>query len=373
MFSIFISLEYDEDLIGNEKVRNKEMGLRKISYESLWKFVQGVLTKAGLDPESVEAVTLGLCETSLRGVDTHGIRLLPHYVNSAEKGRKNPRPQYKITKKFPTVVFLDADHAFGHAAGMKAIDLAMGMAQEYGVGIVGVGNSSHPGAMASFALKAARKGYLCLAFTHADALLLSSNGIRPYFGTNPLCFSAPREEGEPYCLDMASSCIPWNKVRMHMDSGEMLPPHVAADERGQETQNPQDARCLLPTGGYKGYGIASMVEVLCAIFTGMSFGRQIPSMFKSPIEEPRRLGQFYMVMRADGCVDPQDFLRNMQAMTDEVRKEPSQAGLEVMLPGDKEEKEAERRKLQGIPLEGKTLEEFLGLSERFGIPLSLLP
>ncbi|SVC71360.1 uncharacterized protein METZ01_LOCUS324214, partial [marine metagenome] len=175
-------------------------------------FHREILTKIGLDQETMEAVTLGLCETSLRGVDSHGIRLLPHYVRSALSGRKNPKPNYTFTRKFPTIGLLDADNTFGHAAGMKAIDYCIEVAEEFGIGVVGVCNSSHPGAMASFALKAARQGYIAFAFTHADALTLSHNGKRPYFGTNPVCVAVPREEEEPYCLDMATSMISWNKL-----------------------------------------------------------------------------------------------------------------------------------------------------------------
>ena len=118
---------------------------------------------------------------------------MDHYVNSALKGRKNPKPKYKIFKPFPAIAVLNADNAFGHAAGMKAIDLCMKIANLYGVGVVAVKNSSHPGALASMALKAARQKYIAFAFTHADSLMLSHNGKKPYFGTNPICFSCPRK------------------------------------------------------------------------------------------------------------------------------------------------------------------------------------
>ena len=119
-----------------------------------------MLGKVGLDEHTCESVSFGLCETSLRGVDSHGIRLLPHYTRSALLGRKNPTPEYKFKQVFPAFGHLDADNTFGHAAGMKAIDLAMPLAQEYGISPVAVSNSSHPGAMASFALRAA-KGIYC--------------------------------------------------------------------------------------------------------------------------------------------------------------------------------------------------------------------
>ncbi len=167
---------------------------------------------------------------------------------------------------------MDADNTIGHAAGMKAIDLAMPIAQEYGNGAVAVSNSSHPGAMASFALRAARKGYIAFALTHADALVSSYGGRRSYFGTNPICMAVPRRESEPFCLDMAPTGISWNKLLGARERGESLPNnYCAADKNGDPTNDPAQAQCLLPIGNYKGYGIAAMVEVLCGILTGMAF------------------------------------------------------------------------------------------------------
>ena len=345
--------------------------MKKITYENLIQFHQKVLTNIGLDEYSVNAVTTGLCETSLRGVDSHGVRLLPHYVKSALSGRKNSQPRFKISRSFPSIAHLDADNAFGHAAGMKSIEVAMEMANTQGVGIVAVSNSSHPGAMASMTLKAARRGFIALAFTHADALVLSHNGKRPYFGTNPICIAVPREEHEPYCLDMASSIISWNKVLIKKNSNTELAEGIAADSEGQLTTNPDDATCLVPAGTYKGFGIASMVDILCGVYTGMQFGRAIPSMYKAPMDKPRSLGQFYMVIRVDGVVDKSDFLSKMQAMTNEVRSEPAIDGEEVMMPGDPEIKTSESRGKDGIPLDDNTVDSFIELSKDHDVPLHL--
>ncbi len=346
----------------------------RVRYDVLTAFTDRVLAQAGLDDSSREAVTLGLCETSLRGVDSHGIRLLPHYVRSAGSGRKNPRPDYRFTRTLPAFGHLDADNAFGHAAGMKAIDLGMEMAAEIGLAAIGVSNSSHPGAMASFVLKAARRGYVAFAFTHADALILSTNGTRPLFGTNPVCMAAPRDGMPPYCIDMATSAIPWNRLLIHKANGLPLAPGQAGDSEGNETTDPDTATCLLPTGDYKGYALASMVEVLCGVLTGMAFGRDIPAMYQAPMEEPRRLGQFYLVMRADGCIPQALFELRMRELTEAVRAEPAKPGAAqpVMLPGDREEREAERRLAGGIPLDPATAAALQELAAQQGVPLEMV-
>jgi len=339
-----------------------------IYYEDLRDFSRAIFQKVGLDEFSNKSVTDGLCETSLRGTDSHGIRLLPHYVNSALRGRKNPTPNFKFTPTFPSFGALDADNAFGHAAGMKAINHAIEMAEVQGIGIVSVINSSHCGAMACFALEAARRGYMAFAFTHADSLLQSANGARPYFGTNPVCMAAPRQGMEPYCLDMATSIIPWNRMLIHKANGQPLPEGVAANSDGEVTTDPNEAAWLLPVGGYKGYGLASMVEVLCGILGGMAWGRHIPAMYKHPMEQTRNLGQFYMVMRTDGAIDAADFAHHMAEMSQEVVSEPTDGkNKSVMLPGDRETATAVERLRDGIPLDDDTASAFRTLAQEYDL------
>lgn len=344
---------------------------RKIKYTQLEKFVVEVLQKAGLDEYSVMAVSTGLLESSLRGVDSHGVRLLPHYAKSARTGRKNPRPQFKFSSKFPAMQSLDADNAYGHAAGFMAIDHAMSIAENLGVCVVGVHNSSHPGAMASFALRAARRGYMAFAFTHADSLMLSHNGSKPYFGTNPVCFAAPRLGMEPFCVDMATTKIPWNRVVLSRTEGIPLEENLVADEFGNATTDPEKARCIFPIGEHKGYALSSMVEVLCSIFTGAPFGTNILSMFKAPLEQGRELGQFYIVMRTDGCVTQEEFATRLTEMTNDVHASPRKGTEQVILPGDKEILVAKERLENGVPLDQATFDGFTELSKQFGVDFIL--
>ena len=225
--------------------------------------------------------------------------------------------------------------------------------------------------MASFALRAARKGYIAFAFTHADALVSSYGGKRAYFGTNPICIAAPRKEAEPFCLDMAPTMISWNKLLGVRERSESLFDKYAADESGIPTDNPTLAKTLLPIGGYKGYGIAAMGEVLCGVLTGMAFGRSIPTMFNSPMDQPRHLGQFYMVLRADVCQSQSDFESRLQQMTDEVRREPSKTGERVQLANDPQIEEEQRRQKKGIPVDYSLLNEFHKLSSELNVEMVL--
>ena len=338
-------------------------------YQDLLCFTHELLSKIGVDDFSANAVSTGLCDTSLRGVDSHGIRLLPHYCQSAISGRKNKCPKFQVHSAFPGFQLLDADDAFGHAAGQKAVEVGTRVAADIGISCVSVVNSSHPGAMACFAIPAAKLGYVCLAFTHADSLIVSTNGRRPFFGTNPICVAAPRIEEEPYCLDMATSVIPWNRLLLHRDKGLSLEAGLAADPDGHTTDDPNIAVGLLPFGGYKGYALASMVELFCSMFSGSAFGPEIPSMYGFPIDKPRKLSQFFIFIKADALIELSEFEKNLQKMSDLLRSEPPSESKPVMMPGDPEIASKKQRLIEGIPIDVETLSKIRELSAAYGVNL----
>ena len=336
--------------------------MKKIFYKDLLIFTKKVLISAGLDLFSANSVATGLCETSLRGVDSHGIRLLKHYYDCSMQGRKNPKPNFKFHQKFSSLGVLDADNAFGHSAGMKAIDLCIKMAKKHGVGIVAVQNSSHSGAMASMALKASRKGYAAFAFTHADALMLAHHSKEKYFGTNPICFSCPRDSEEPFCLDMATSMISWNKLLIYRKENRELELNWAADKSGKSITNPHKSSSLMSAGSYKGFGLASVVEILCGVYTGMPFGPQLLPMFTTPLNIKRTLGQFYIVFRIDACISKNEFKKRIKILSDEIRKLKPKKGQKVYVPNDIQIMNSKKRLKNGIPLETSTYKDLIELS-----------
>ena len=322
-----------------------------VNFNVLIKKTKDLLIKKGANEFSAESVAIGLSETSLRGVDSHGIRLLPHYINALTKGRINGSPDFKIINSYSSLIGLDADNAFGHAAGFKSIEIGMDLADKHGIAAVSVINSSHPGAMASFALKAAKNGFCCFSFTHADSLVQSFNSNQKYFGTNPICFAAPRNNEEPFCLDMAPTFIPWNKILDCKEKGIELDSKVAVDQKGNPTTDPSQAWALLPIGGYKGYGLAFMVEILCGILSGMNFGPNIPTMYGDSLAKKRKLGQFYIVFKSDVNVNSNQFSKSLELMSKEVRNQsPLEPGSKVLVPNDPQIKFMKERLKSGIPI-----------------------
>tara|TARA_E500000178_G_C16938481_1_gene715173 strand:- start:114 stop:1151 length:1038 start_codon:yes stop_codon:yes gene_type:complete len=345
--------------------------MKFIKYNQLLKFSKNVLKKSGVNSFCAKYVSEGLCNASLRGTDSHGINLLPHYVSSAIHGRKNPRPKFKFYKRFNSTYLLDADNGYGISAGIKAIEKGCQIAKKNGICSIGVINSSHPGALASIALHGVNKGYTVFAFTHADSLQLTFGGRKPYFGTNPICFASPGPAKKPFCLDMATTNINWNKLLNYRRLGKKLLFGTAVDKNGKITTNPNVAECLTSIGGYKGFGLAAMIEILCSIFLGMRFGSNIPPMYKSSIKKPRKLGQFYIVLRTDSFVSKKNFINNLGKMSKQIRKQKtSKKKDKIYLPNDVEYKTERKRNISGIPVDKDLFIKLKKMSEQFQIKLS---
>ena len=172
---------------------------------------------------------------------------------------------------------------------------------------------------------------------------------------------------------MATSMISWNKLLKFRKQKVLLDNHLAANSIGDVTKDPVEARSLLAAGSYKGFALASMVEILCGVFTGMNFGQSIPAMYKYSMNKPRKLGQFYIVMKPNGVLNLNTFLKKMQLLTSQVRNQKSKNKKnKVMLPNDPEITNMKKRTKEGIPLEKETLEKLQHLAKKFSISLELL-
>ena len=325
-----------------------------------------ILTEKGVCATSVHHVVESLIQTSLRGVDSHGIGLFPHYCNAVDGGRINKNPNISINTTAAGTAVVDADHAFGHHAGAAAIDYAVELASKAGIAAVNVQNSSHFGAAAYFALRASNKNMIGFSFTNADALVKAFGSKEAFFGTNPICFTAPMSNEEPLCLDMATSLVSWNKIKIYRHKDEEIPAHWAYDGNGESTTNPHIAKCLAPAGGYKGFGLGMMVDILCATLAGGLCSKDVLPMFTSPIEAQRRISHFFMVIDVSKFLDVELFKSLLQNISDRIRLMPrTEEEVDVMIPGDPEKKAFVIRKANGIPIDESKFEEFLNISDDF--------
>jgi len=343
-----------------------------VGAQDLRSFIKGVLLKAKVRDDIAIQVMEGLVQTSLRGVDSHGIRLLPHYLKAVKAGRINPDPKYKFKKTSLSTGLLNADHTFGHAAGMEAVKLAIGLAKEAGTGNVAVYNSTHFGAAAYYALEIAKNDMLGWAFTNTDALIKTYGGRRAYLGNNPICFAAPSKDAGPYCLDMATSVLTFNKIKQLESEGLKAPPGVGANKDGVETTNPKEIAMLLPIGGYKGYGLSMVVEILCSMLTGMAYGPHIPKMFEAPMNQKRFLGHFISAMRIDCFQDKSIFKERLSLMIDELKKEPRfDEDVPVQVADEPQKRHYAQRIEEGVPLTMKDYNLLKEVEKEYSVKLKV--
>ena len=260
-----------------------------VAHGPLREFCAGLLAAAGLTPKDARLVADSLVEANLRGIDSHGVARLPHYLARMARGSINPRPKLTFESLGPAVGRVEGDHGLGQLVMNRAAQEAMALARTAGAGWVSVCNSSHCGALGYYGLQIAAAGMLGFAFTHVDPMVLPFGSKQPFGGTNPVCITAPGENGQALCLDMATSKIPWNRVVNAALEGAPLESGLAVDAEGRDTTDPNAVAALQPFGLYKGSGLGLMVDVLCALLSETPYGPDIPRMY-GDLSQRRQLG-----------------------------------------------------------------------------------
>ena len=269
-----------------------------------------------------------------------------------------------MTRRGPAVAVVDGDDGLGHHAAYRAMDEAVAIAREAGVGAVGVVRSSHFGAAGAYAVPAAEAGMVGFVTTNADSAVAPFDGVAPFHGTNPLAFAAPSGGERPWLFDMATSSIPYNRVALYRTLGRPLPDGVAADEAGAVTRDAEAARMLLPLGGegfgFKGAALAGVATIFAAVLQGAMLDHaMIPMVGGADMATPRGMGHFVMAIDPAFFGGRAAFLDGMRAYLAGLRAAPAREGAEVMAPGDREWRVERERARSGIPLDPETA-AFLG-------------
>ncbi|HWJ75496.1 MAG TPA: Ldh family oxidoreductase [Kaistia sp.] len=337
----------------------------QIAASDLEPFITAIFSAAGADRASAAAVATAVVDASSRAFDTHGVRLVPFYMRGLAGGRINRTPQLAVERKAAAVAHVDADDGLGHLASYRAIDEGCAIAAETGVAVVTVGRSSHHGATGCYTRLAATRGFAAIGMTHADSMVIPHGGTSAFFGTNPLSFALPAPGEDPLLLDMATSAVPFNRVELRRATGTPLPETVAVDREGDFTINPHHAVAVAPVGGavfgYKGSGLAAMIDLLCSAFTGMGHGHTLASFGGPDFAQPIRIGHFFIIMAPAVFQALSLFDARIASFLADIRAQPAKAGMQVHAPGDIEKAEAKRRAIEGLPVDLVTwaaLQEF---------------
>jgi LDH2 family malate/lactate/ureidoglycolate dehydrogenase len=349
--------------------------------------IVSILESWGMDRDIVRTTAEVMIETDLAGVDSHGISMLMDYENSRSKGKLNVKARPHVVKETPVTALVDADAGLGHPAAVMGMKLAVTKAKAMGVGVVSVFNSHHFGAAGYYAALASKEGLVGMVTSATRSIaVVPTRAAVPVLGTNPIAFAAPARRNRPFLLDMATSSVANNKIKVYELNGRRLPAGWVLDGKGRPVTDPAVALKMIyekkgeggqtPLGGtaemssHKGYGLALMVHILGGTLSGASFS-PIRVKTQQP-SDPDRLGHFFLAIdpkmfRPDGA-----FEDDLDAVIDELHATPAvDPALPVLVPGDPEAASRERRLREGIPLPASLLEKLRAICERSGVAFIL--
>lgn len=322
----------------------------RVNKEELKQLIQTKLQKAGLIKEHAHVTADVLVHANLRGGHSHGAMRVEYYAERIAKGGINIDPHMELEETGPSTAIYHADNGIGHYAADRAMDEAISIAKENGVAIMGVKNMSHSGALSYVVEKAANAKMIGISICQSDPMVVPYGGTEPYYGTNPIAFSAPGKDGKNIIFDMATTVQAWGKVLHARSKNEPIDDDWAVNANGEATTDPHDVKALLPIAGPKGYGLMMMVDILSGILLGLPFGKNVTSMYED-LTEYRKLGQLHIVINPAFFTSIDGFLEHItETMTDLNAIKPAQGFDEVLYPGQPNERIREEYERDGIKI-----------------------
>src|SRR5215831_10604742 len=240
-----------------------------------------LLKAAGASQAEAQAVAAGCVNANLAGHDSHGIIAIPTYIDRIKAGHIVPGAPWKVVQESATTTVIDGHWGFGFYVNARAMQMTIDKAEKANVAAATVFRQSHVGRLAAYPLMAVKHGMIGLATAdsgRSTKVVAPFGGREPRLGTNPISIAVPSNLDGPFYLDMATSAVAAGKVALAAARGEKIPTGWVVDSDGKQTTDPTRLRkggALLPLGGtegYKGSGLAAMVEILCGLLTGLGFG-----------------------------------------------------------------------------------------------------
>ncbi|MGH7313400.1 MAG: Ldh family oxidoreductase [Candidatus Rokuibacteriota bacterium] len=345
-----------------------------------------VLRAWGMSDAHAETTAEMMLETDLRGVDSHGISMLPSYDREFRSGRLNMRPLFKTVREGPALALIDADASLGHPVSVYAMNLAVDKCRESGVAVVSVFNSHHFGAAGCYSRIAAERGVIGMVTASTRGVtMVPTFGAEPVMGTNPLAFAAPARRNPPFQLDMATTTVAAGKVKVHKLNHRPVPPGWVVDGPGRAVTDAEEAFRYVferpeggitplggtrELGGHKGYGLAVMVHILGGTLSGASFS-PIRNRTQKP-SDPHNIGHFFLAIDPRAFRPDGEFERDLDQVIDVLhgarRADPQQP---VLVAGDPEMATRAERLRDGVPIPDDLMDQLRGVARRADVPFVL--
>lgn len=349
--------------------------------QDLKDYVIRYLSHWGIPAEDSAIVADVLISADARGVDSHGlIRLYSYYGARLQKGLIDPHPEFKVITETSTTLSIDAGNGLGHPVGDRAMRMCMQKANSNGVAFATVRNSNHYGIAGYYAMLALQENMIGVSLTNSQPLVAPTHGKRAMLGTNPIAVAVPAGKNLPYVLDMATSIVPIGRVSVYQKNEKPIPAGWGIDADGAVTEDPGSVvkgGALMPLGGtelmrgYKGYGLALLVDIFCGVLAGSGFGTLVTG---GDNPDPARVGHFFAAVRIDAFRPLQDFLTDMDNLLEMMKSSPKAVGEErIYIHGEKEFEKAALAEKEGVPLSGVTVNALKQSGDEIGIPFDLNP
>lgn len=293
----------------------------------------------------------------LFGHATHGVSRIESYGERLEIGGINRAPLIRVEEAAPAIARVDGDNGLGPVVGMRALNEAMARARHLGVGVALARASNHFGAIAPYCWLAAREGFASIVGSNSTTTIAPTGGREARLGNSPLGFGIPGEDGRPVILDMALSVVARAKIRAALSRGESIPDTWATDREGRATTDPKAALdgFLLPIGGYKGYGLALVVDLFAGVLSGASYLTHVKSWSEDP-GAAQDLGHFFVLIDTARLGSREWLVERMADFAAILHDTPpAEAGKPVRLPGEIELGNFERQRREGVAVDPKVL------------------
>jgi LDH2 family malate/lactate/ureidoglycolate dehydrogenase len=337
-----------------------------------------IIEGLGTPPDIAADVAALLLASDRRGIASHGTARLTQYVALVEAGVLDPAARPDVLRRRPAIALLDARNGWGHHASRVATDLAIDGARDAGTFTAVIRRSNHYGIAGWYALRAADAGMIGISLTNSSPLVAPTRARAPMLGTNPIAVAAPAGRHGTLCLDMATSTIPRGRIEVAARRGEPLQHGWAIDREGRPALTPEVALegALQPlggaeeTGGYKGYGLALVVDLLTGILAGARFGPEIVPLFSTQSGEAD-LGQAFIVIDPAAIDEPGAFEARLEHALDLLVAAPTipDAPGRVLVPGEPEAAAERRADELGVVIDAEHHAALAVLAERFDVPL----
>ena len=325
-----------------------------------------LLAAGGYSSADAGAMADLLVWANMRGVDSHGVLRIPRYVEMLDEGEAQAGHRMEVAQAFGAIRVIDADRAPGAVAMNRAVDEAIDLSRDHGLGWCAVRRTSHAGAIGYFVERVARSGRIGIAMTASKPLMNYPGARGEVLSTNPLAFGMPLGAGrEPLLFDMSTAAVALGKVMAAKDAGRAIPTGWAVDSAGVETTDASKVAALLPMAGPKGSGLSLMIEMLCSVLT------LNPAI--APVLNGGKNGGFNgMVLALDPAAfgDADAVLAEAAELAEAIRQRDPAPGVDrIRLPGERGYETARKRGESGIDLADGTVRRLAAMAQRLEVAI----